>query len=95
MKKILILLTLALLPLSAFADDKQEALDFVQQLYDINYKIHNNSELFKTLDEVLVNNNDYLKDQREKVLSEQTWLNECAAEKIIADIKQYCIKGKK
>ena len=28
MKKILILLTLALLPLSAFADDKQEALDF-------------------------------------------------------------------
>ena len=76
-------------------DYKQEALDFVQQLYDTNYKIHNNSELFKTLDEVLVNNNDYLKEYREKVLSEQTWLNECAAEKIIEDIKQYCIKRRR
>ena len=72
-------------------DCKPKAPRFVQKLYDTYYKVDNNTELYETLDEILVKKNDYLKEYRERVLNKQTWLNTYAAKNIIEDIKQMCV----
>lgn len=61
---------------------------FVQEIFDTYYKVNNNKELYQVLDNILINNNDYLKEKRHSVLKKETWLNSDNAENILNDIRR-------
>ncbi len=57
------------------------------------YKIKNNSDLYKYFNDIIINNNDYKKEQRELELKNSKLLNNYAAQNIVDDINE--IIGKK
>ena len=63
-----------------------------KRIFDTFYKAENIDSVFSHLETLLVKNNDYLKDSREKLLKESGLLNNYAAKNIIDDVEKI-IKG--
>jgi hypothetical protein len=62
--------------------------NFAGRIFSTFYDIRTDDELLKCLDELLVNNNDYNKDVRLKVLDETGLIKNNAAENILQDISE-------
>ncbi len=68
-------------------DCKIEPLENSKKIFDTFYKVHDKSDLLKYLDEILINNDDYLFDSRIKVLDECGFLGLNSSLNILNDLK--------
>ena len=59
-----------------------------QDIFETFYQVYNSEDLYKYLDEIIVKNNDYMKDKRVTVLKEQNLLNNYAAKNILDDLSR-------
>ena len=62
--------------------------DNLQKLVNNYYQIYDNKTLEEIFNEVIINENDYLKEKRHSVLKKETWLNSDNAENILNDIRK-------
>ena len=60
-----------------------------KEIFDTFYKVNEINDLYKYLDEILINNNDYMKDKRLEVLKKQNLLGTNASENVLNDINNF------
>jgi hypothetical protein len=60
--------------------------EFSKNIFDSFYKVKTNEELFASLDEILIKNNDFKKESRNMALKKSNLLNSYAAQNIIDEI---------
>ena len=73
-------------PMIHLVSEKFEGNDVVQAVDGVNYSAHNVDELFEYLNTVLLNKNDYKKEQRIQLLQKLNLKNNFCAKRIINDI---------
>ena len=64
-----------------------------KKIFDTFYKIHDNNELFKYLDDIIIGNNDPMIEYRRQTLKELGLANNYAAKNIIEDLERVIKDG--